>query len=493
VPQDPILCGIETEYGFTVEGRGAQDQVEDAILFVRAYPGPCFAGWDYRYESPRADLRGFNLERLAVDPIDARHDAGKDYGAPHEVRSDRILTNGARFYNDHGHPEYATPECFSLEELVLHDKVGEQVLLQAARALEESLDREVRVYKNNTDFHGSSYGTHESYLVPRKVPFETLRDAVMPILIARQILTGAGKVGSETSQAATFQLSARADFFAEPVNAETLFRRPIFNTRDEPHANPNDWIRLHVISGDANMLPTSTFLKVGLVKLAVQLAVLGVAPKWSITDPVKAFQAISRDETREFRIELNGRSWTTAYTVLEEAFAAAEIHLELTDELKKVVATSRELLADLQGAFQLAPNRIDWAAKRSVLEMVMDAEGSNWRDESLRAYDLEYHNVDPDLSLYHGLVETGAGEPYPSEVDRLIRLTDVPERTRAFVRGLAVDKFKDKLVRACWRTLVFEVDGTEVELELHPDIVYPAHLNEISDVKQLIDAVRLCK
>src|SRR5208282_2425209 len=171
-PAGLILAGIETEYGFTVEGRGADDQIDDAIAFLRGYPGPSFIGWDYCYESPRADLRGFRLDHLAVDPEDAKRDAGRTYGAPHEVRSDRVLPNGARFYNDHGHPEYATPECWSLDELIRHDTAGEFVLLRAARSLADATGREVRVYKNNTDFHGSSYGTHESYLVPRAIGFD---------------------------------------------------------------------------------------------------------------------------------------------------------------------------------------------------------------------------------------------------------------------------------------------------------------------------------
>ncbi len=284
-PAGLILCGIETEYGFSVESRGADDQVEDATAFVRGYPGVCFSGWDYAYESPRADLRGFKLEHLSVDPEDAKRDVGKSYGAPHEVRSDRILPSGARFYNDHGHPEYATPECWSLDDLVLHDKAGEFVLLRAAHALAEATGREVRVYKNNTDFHGSSYGTHESYLAPRALGFDRLYAAVTPMLVARQILCGAGKVGSESGTRVDYQLSARADFFSEAANAETLFRRPVFNTRDEPHASHAEWIRLHVIAGDANMIPGCTRRKVGLVKLAIRLEIEGQAPTWDLEKP----------------------------------------------------------------------------------------------------------------------------------------------------------------------------------------------------------------
>ncbi|RYG26795.1 peptidase, partial [bacterium] len=227
-----ILCGLDTEYGLLVEGRGAEDQIDDATAFVRATPDGRFVGWDYRGENPRADLRGFRLESLAFDPVDAQFDAGRTRAAPHEIRADRVLANGARFYNDHGHPEYATPECRSIFELARQDRAGEEFMLRAAQAYAAESDREIRVYKNNTDFHGASYGTHESYLVPRSLGFETLFAACVPMLVARQVLVGAGKVGSETGTWVDYQLSQRADFFVEPANAETLYRRPVFNTRD---------------------------------------------------------------------------------------------------------------------------------------------------------------------------------------------------------------------------------------------------------------------
>ena len=144
-----ILAGLETEYGLYLEGRGAEDQIDDSMALVRDYPGECFSGWDYRYESPRADLRGFRLDRLAFDPEDAKFDKGRAHGTDHEVRSDRVLPNGARFYNDHGHPEYSTPECWSLDELAMHDCAGQIAVLQAARAYSENSGRTARIYKNN--------------------------------------------------------------------------------------------------------------------------------------------------------------------------------------------------------------------------------------------------------------------------------------------------------------------------------------------------------
>jgi proteasome accessory factor A len=487
-----LLAGLDTEYGLLIEGRGAENQIEDATALVRAYPGECFVGWNYRYESPRADLRGFNLKALAQDPEDAKFDRGRSYGDPHEIRADRVLPNGARFYNDHGHPEYATPECWSAQELALHEQAGAAVVLRAARALSAATDRDVRIYKNNTDFHGASWGSHESYLVPRSLGFDQLYAALIPLMVVRQVLCGAGKVGHESGKAAAYQLSQRADFFVEPANAETLFRRPIFNTRDEPHAPAADWIRLHVICGDSNMIASATARKVALIQLAIRLCIEGTAPTFAIKDPVKAMRAISKDETTRFEIELERGSWTNAREIFAGIFAAAEATLELTPEEQWVIESSRELLADLyeSGAKRFA-REVDWAAKRAMLEHFMEMEGADWRDPNLPAYDLEYSNVDPEHGLHAALVEMGAVEPNPAQEPDL--LTGVREGTRARARGLAVSRFGANLVNACWRTVTLRTDSGDKEVELSPIAEYPAELADTDSVESFIGALEALK
>jgi len=483
-----ILAGIETEYGLLVEGRGAEDQIDEAMALVRSYPGERLSTWDYRYESPRADLRGFQLERLAVDPVDMQFDEGRNHGAPADVRADQILPNGARFYNDHGHPEYATPECYSLRELALHDRFGEVVVLEAARAYSDECGRLISIYKNNTDFHGASYGTHESYLVPRNLGFEALYAAVTPMLVARQLLTGAGKVGSESGSWCDFQLSQRADFFTEAANAETLFRRPVFNTRDECHADPGQWIRLHVISGDANMMPSCTIRKVGLVKLAIHLAETGQVPVWKLRDPVRAFQAVSRDMALVGRIDLEGRSWTTAHEILESYMAAAEQTLHLDEELCDLVTECRGLIETLStGKWQSVKDRIDWAAKRNMLEQYIGEEGGTWKDSSTRAFDLEYHNADPDEGLYHALVDMEEVSGPLSPEDVRASAAGNREGTRARVRATAVTKFKEYVHTACWRSITFKMDGRLVEVDLQPDMIYPGHLEDVDDVGTFVN------
>lgn len=494
-----ILAGLETEYGLDIGGRSAENQIDDSQALVRTFPGKRFSGWDYRFETPRADLRGFRLDRLAVDPEDARFDAGRTFGSDPEIRADQVLPNGARLYNDHGHPEYATPECESLAELVLHDVAGELAVARAGIAFAEVTGREVRLYKNNTDFHGASYGSHESYLYSREFGFEEIYRAVTPMLIARQLLCGAGKVGAESGKSCDFQLSQRADFLTEAATADTLYRRPVFNTRDEPHADPAKWGRLHVIAGDANMIPSSTRRKAGLAMLALALLQEGEPPVWNIPHPADAFRAVSRDPKHEGPIELEGRSWTTAAEILESYFAAAERTLGLrpaagleglAGELADVIAECQMLLEALGDCPERFRSKVDWAAKRWMLEQVMEAEGWDWDEPALRAYDLEYHRIPSGEGLYDALAEDGQIEPRPMAAELEARLEGVFEPTRARARGLAVSRYGESLRAACWRRLAFEIDGRLEEVELLPDAVYPESLADAGGVEEFVASLR---
>lgn len=487
----PILAGIETEYGLLVEGRGAEDQIDDSQAVVRSYPDLCFAGWDYRFESPRADLRGFTQRSLSIDPEDAKFDHGRHRAGDMEMRSDRVLPNGARFYNDHGHPEYSTPECWTLSELALHDKAGEIAVLRAGRAYQEKSGLATSLYKNNTDFHGASYGTHESYLVPRSVGYDALFKAVTPMLIARQILCGAGKVGSENGPAVKFQLSQRADFFTEPASVDTLYRRPIFNTRDEPHADPAQWIRLHVIAGDANMMAACTARKVGLVKIALALAIKDEAPIWDIPDPMCAFRDVSRDESRTYRIQLKGQNWTTAYEILDSYLCAYDAVSggETDPELIDLIGECKELMAGLRDGADMR-RHIDWAAKRAMLGEYVEAEGTAWDDPALRSFDLEYCNIDPEQSLYWALAGMDTVDPLPPQAEMEARLKAVFEPNRALARGLAVSKFSDRLLGASWASLTFRGGQEPLEVFLPPDRSYPAQLEAAESVESFIEILR---
>jgi len=479
-----ILAGLETEYGLDVEGRGAEDQVDDAEALVRSYPGECLAVWDDRFESPRADLRGFTLDRLSVDPEDARFDAGRAREPIERARADRVLPNGARFYNDHGHPEYATPECLGDLELALHDRAGELAVLRAAQAFSNAVGRRARVYKNNTDFHGASYGAHESYLVPRPLGFERLFAALTPMLVARTVLCGAGKVGSEHGGACDFQMSQRADFLTEAASADTLFRRPVFNTRDEPHADPKRWIRVHVISGDANMTVRGTARKVGLAKLALGLAIDDAAPSWRLRDPAQAMRAVSRDVSGNGRIELEGGGSTTAGAVILSYIEAAE--RAWGSQGGECRAEWGALLADLsEGPVRFAA-QVDWAAKGAMIGEFLDTEGVGWDDPRARAFDLEYHNIDPEEGLCRALEAMGRLPEPPSGKEVAERLERVCEPTRARARGAAVRNLGAAVQTMCWRSITFE----QGSVDLDPAREVPREIEGAYDVESFMRMIR---
>ncbi|HMS54701.1 MAG TPA: proteasome accessory factor PafA2 family protein [Fimbriimonadaceae bacterium] len=478
-----ILAGLETEYGLHIEGQGAGEQIDNSASLVRSLPNQRgISVWNYRYESPRADLRGFAVERLNSDPEDAQFDRGRVRVEDAETRSDRLLVSGGRFYNDHGHPEYSTPECWGLQELVAHDALGEVMALEAAQRYAQMSGAKVSLYKNNTDFHGAAYGTHENYLIPRTIPFQELVRALVPILIARTILCGAGKVGAESGDWCDFQLSQRADFFTELASVDTLYRRPILNTRDEPHANPGQWVRLHVISGDANMLPTSTRMKVLCVKLVDALLQVGEAPFWDVTRPTEAFRKVSRGLDGDPRIELATGSWTTSRSILETLFDTSEKFLRLDDETTEAIAIARALLDQLSTDFDAFATKVDWAAKRRLLQLVSDEEGIPWGDRRLQSYDLEYHNIDPEVGLMFALREMGAVEPGAAKA--------ALPTSRAGIRALAVQNYREHVVTGCWRTLTMRrSDGREVELELDPTREVDVEASDFGDVDAFIDFI----
>src|SRR5947208_11635608 len=286
------VCGIETEYGIVLRGVSESNPVTASSLLINAYVSQQNrkVEWDFEDESPGRDARGFAREGAMAPEVET-----------HLVNA--VLTNGARYYVDHAHPEFSTPECADARECVRFDKAGERILARSMQAALQVLPpgQDIVVYKNNSDRKGNSYGTHENYLMDRAVPFSRIVQHVMPHFVSRQIYTGAGKVGSEapgvTSAEVPFQLTQRADFFEEEVGLETTLKRPLVNTRDEPHCDTLKYRRLHVIVGDANLAEISTFLKVGVTALVLsmieddELAGLDL----SLAAPVPAHRAVSYD------------------------------------------------------------------------------------------------------------------------------------------------------------------------------------------------------
>lgn len=475
------LFGTETEYGIAVEGRGAGDLVVEARSVVRAYAGKAAGPWYYRGEDPRNDMRGFHVDKLNVDPEDAKLDVPGERMLPvEEERADRVLANGARLYNDHGHPEYATPECGSLLDLVAHDKAGERIVLEAARARSaQSGAGRVEIFKNNTDFHGSSYGTHENYLIPRETPFPKLLSGLLPFFATRIIYVGAGKMGIEPrGDAGVYQLSQRADFFTEEASVDTLHRRPLVNTRDEPHAGPRDWRRLHVICGDANMSEYATALKIGTTYLVMSLLETGWQPSVTLKSPTDAIKRISRDQTYKWLAETS--SGTMGAVDIQRVYLAAAKE-KLSGRGADTDWTLTEWERTLNG-LEADPltmgDRLDWVAKRSLLADYVETEGTDWKDEALQSYDLAYSNVDPDEGLYYALEQ--AGEMVRLTTDALINdaMTTAPANTRAALRGFLVEHYGDAVGRIGWNKVVLrtEADSWMMDLDnyLTPDAVRAA-------------------
>ncbi|MCS7301010.1 MAG: proteasome accessory factor PafA2 family protein [Fimbriimonadales bacterium] len=464
------LLGIETEYGLYVEGRSVADQVNESVNLLRECPFPALKGrWDYRLEDPRRDMRGFRVEQLAVDPNDAQIEREHPISlSEREMRSDHVLANGARLYNDHAHPEYATPECRRLMDLIAHDKAGERILLACARAYQQKIGATVKLYKNNTDYHGSSYGTHESYLMRREVSFDALASTMTPFLTTRMIYAGAGKVGVEVNPnpRVPYQISQRADFYMDTMNVETLYRRPIFNTRDEPHAKMRHYRRLHVICGDANMSEYATALKVGTTALVLDLLEDGWAVDFFIVDPVKAAQSIARDPDGKWLVETDA-GIASAIDIqrryLQEAqrrFAGRDAETDWVlrewDTVLNLLETDPELLGD----------RLDWIAKRQLLSLFAESEGVPLDDPAIMALDLAYHDIDPAEGLYHALLEQGRMQTLASEEAVQHAMHNPPADTRAAIRGLCVQRYAAQVESLNWERVILRNEEQTVRLDL---------------------------
>jgi proteasome accessory factor A len=451
------LYGIETEYGILVEGKDAGDLMEESRLLVRAYPGVWAGPWDYRAEDPRADMRGYHVDALNYDREDARYDrpGATSHMSGAEQRSDRALVNGARLYNDHGHPEYSTPECRTLPELVAQDRAGERIVQECARLRTEQTGREVRIFKNNTDLHGMSYGCHEGYLCQRKVPFESLLFGMLPFLVTRILFAGAGKSAVEASgplgEACVYQLSQRADFFTEIASVDTLAKRPIFNTRDEPHADPRQHRRVHVICGDANLSEFATALKVGTTALVLSLLEAGWEPLFRLRDPINAIKLVSRDPSYRWILELEDGRTLRATDIQRIYLRDAQKLLAGSDpDTDWTLREWERVLDDLEQDVNRLEDRVDWVAKRRLLETFIEAEGIWWEDPMIRSLDLEYHNLDPASGLYFALEEAGQMQRVVTD-ERIAQAEEIPPPdTRAALRGDLIRRFAPEIGGVSW-------------------------------------------
>ena len=482
------VFGIETEYGITIQGAESVDVVAESIELVRSYTEHgAHMKWDYALEDPHRDARGFRAGALLQDTDEsAYYEIDKNRPLSfEEIKSDLVLSNGARFYNDHAHPEYSTPECTTLRQIVAHEKAGERILAECARRRNLKLPETetVRLYKNNTDFAGHSYGCHDNYLMRRDVPWERLVAGVLPFLVTRQIFAGAGKMGIEAesgaAQSGVFQISQRADFFSVLVSIDTMNKRPLVNTRDEPHADVNRYRRLHVIIGDSNMSEWATALKIGTTALVLDLIERGEAPRIEIAQPVEATKAISRDQDYHWTIELSDGHKISAIDVQRLYLKAAQKIGGGDAETKWLLEEWETVLNDLQRDIALTHDRVDWVAKKFLLSEFRDEEKLSWSDPWLQAIDLEYHNIFPEQGLFYELVRQGSMRSTVTEEEIKDAIFAPPETTRAFFRGRSVARFNHAITSIQWDEIAFKSRAGSQLVRL-PEPARDARLEELN-------------
>jgi proteasome accessory factor A len=458
------ICGVETEYGIVLRGAGDSNPIAASSMLINAYvselardrgvtAGSPRVGWDFEDESPGNDARGMAAGAMAPEV------------ETHLVNA--VLTNGARYYVDHAHPELSTPECADARSIVVWDRAAERILQRSMVAAKRLLPdgQEIVVYKNNSDGKGNSYGCHENYLMDRQVPFGRIVTHAMAHFITRQIFTGAGKVGSEAPgvsvEEVPFQLTQRADFFEEEVGLETTLKRPIVNTRDEPHSDAQKYRRLHVIIGDANLSEISTFLKVGTTAVVLAMVEDDFLPReFLFNAPVWAVRKVSYDRSLRAPLELTDGTTVTALEVQWELYDRARKYAEefgldcvggpAGDE---VLTRWEAVLTGLESDPMSLANQLDWVAKYRLLEGYRERHDLEWSDARLAAMDLQYHDLRPEKSLAGrvGLDRITTDEEVSDAV------TEPPPDTRAYFRGKCLQKWGDDIVAANWDSLVFDV------------------------------------
>ena len=502
------IMGVETEYGVSTPSQAGVNHMVASSQVVNGYAGGTPEGqardrrtrWDFEEENPLRDARGFEVGLGGSDHLPGEPD--DELGL-----ANVILTNGARLYVDHAHPEYSTPEVTNPRDVVIWDKAGERVMeLAAQRALAIPGTAPIQLYKNNTDNKGASYGTHENYLMARKTPFAEIVRHLTPFFVSRQVVVGAGRVGiGQEGRVHGFQLSQRADFFEVEVGLETTLKRPIINTRDEPHADPEKYRRLHVIIGDANLSEISTYLKVGTTNLVLSM----IEDGWfkqngldlTVDNPVSSLRAVSHDPSLTHLLTLrDGRSLTAVQLQLEyceharkhvEDKYGSDADTDTVEMLARWESTLERLASD---PMSLA-DELDWVAKLSLLEGYRQREGLDWDAPKLHLVDLQYSDVRQDKGLYNRLVARGSMKTLVTEAEVQAAVTNPPVDTRAYFRGRCLAKYPTQVAAASWDSLIFDVGRESLQRvpTLEPLRGTKAHVGELldrcDDAQALVDTL----
>ncbi|MEK7286824.1 MAG: proteasome accessory factor PafA2 family protein [Nitrospirota bacterium] len=383
---------------------------------------------------------------------------------PNSWPSNAFLCNGARFYQDTGcHPEYATPECDNVLDLVIHDKAGERILESCLPIAEERLRQEglsgtISIYKNNTDSMGNTYGCHENYLIRRDVDFWKVADQLIPYFVTRLIYTGNGKVLKSAGKC-HYYISQRAQHIHEKTSSSTTSSRSIINTRDEPHADAEKYRRLHIILGDSNMSEVATYLKVGTTALILSMIESGRSVSgMALEDPVKAMREISRDLTLRKRIRMENGKEMTALEIQRVYLEAVKAYLadEEEDEANRdIVVQWESVLEQLEEAPDRLVGKVDWITKRGLITSFMDKKGCGLDDPRVAMMDLQYHDINRKRGLYYLLCQKDWIQRMASDDAIESAMENPPETTRAKIRGdfIRFAKAKNRSYTVDWTYL----------------------------------------
>jgi proteasome accessory factor A len=490
------VMGAETEYGIHAPSAPGANATMMSARVVQAYAqvtrqraaGGAETRWDYPDEEPLHDARGWTLERASAHPsqltdqppvLDAEAVAlaygreeleldGEDEAG--SLLMNMVLGNGARLYVDHAHPEYSSAEVTNPRDAVIWDAAGDLVALAAVRRLASDPELPpVNHYKNNTHNKSVSYGSHENYLMPRSVPFGDIVRGLTPFFVTRQIICGAGRVGlGQDSSTPGYQISQRADFFEAEVGLETTIRRPIINTRDEPHATADKYRRLHVIIGDANLSQSSNYLKFGTTALVLSLIEAGLAPKVEVYEPVQALQAVSHDTSLTAKLRLlDGRRVTALdlQWMYHEAAAKLAQDTGVADAVDGdghthgVLERWATTLTQLDSDRNAAATSVEWLAKLSLLDGYRDRDNLAWNDARLGLVDLQWADIRPEKGLYYRFLARNRMQRIVDDAAIAAAVTEPPPDTRAFFRGRCVSSFGKDVVGASWDSVIFDVPG----------------------------------
>lgn len=488
------VMGTETEYGIFRPGKPEANAIvlssEAVQTYANHYRGEWSpVGWDYRAEDPLNDVRGMRLDRAHADPSLLTDDpyhlapAGGSENLPRPSAAEQrllkptsiVLPNGGRFYVDHAHPEYSSPETTSALDAVQWDRAGDVIAQRVMDMRKESGEDELVFVKNNVDGKGATYGAHENYQVKRETDLDDLIRFTIPFMVSRPIFCGAGRVGiGQRSERAGFQISQRADYVENDIGLETTFNRPIFNTRDEPHADHFKWRRIHVIGGDANLFDVSTFLRLGTTALVFWALEQGPDLSWDTLDlanSVEAAQEISQDITLTRKISMSSGDEWTALDIqdryLELVLATVEETGRVLSEVEqRVIDTWSSVLDRMRRDLFSVSSEVEWVGKYALLERQRQRLGTSWDDPRLAAFDLQWADLREEKSLVGALDRSGGVKRLFTPEQVVWAADNPPQDTRAARRGLAVTS-DPTLQHASWTSLVFD-DGAQKTLRRVP-------------------------